>query len=87
MLRTAPVATVLDAVRETGKSAHPMPGQRVSDLVSLVAVDLNVNPVELQLAVERWADALDAAAGVPVEDEMDAPEGWDSGTVTFDPYL
>jgi hypothetical protein len=24
---------------------------------------------------------------VVVEDEMDAPEGWDSGTVTFDPYL
>jgi hypothetical protein len=29
------------------------------------------------------------AATLPlvVEDEMDAPADWDSGTVTFDPYL
>jgi hypothetical protein len=87
MLRTASVATVLDAVRETGMSAHPRLGEPVSALVAAVAADLNVNPVDLQDAVERWADALDAAADVDAIDAIDAPADWDAGNVTFDPYI
>jgi hypothetical protein len=32
-----------------------------------------------------YEDADDDA--ILVEDEMDAPESWDSGSVTFDPYV
>jgi hypothetical protein len=59
-LRTPDVAAVLDAVRTTGKSAHPQRGERVSDLVYAVAITNNVNPVALQHDVEQYADALDA---------------------------
>jgi hypothetical protein len=41
--------------------------------------------------LEATLEAVEAtAATLPVdvvEDEMDAPADWDSGTVTFDPYL
>jgi hypothetical protein len=40
--------------------------------------------------LEATLEAIEATAAIlPVveDDEMDAPEGWDSGTVTFDPYL
>jgi hypothetical protein len=60
--RTTGVALVLDAVRATGKGAHPTRGQRVSDVVTMVAVANNLNPVELQAEVEAYADALDLAA-------------------------
>lgn len=32
-------------------------------------------------------DAVKRETRTIVEDEMDAPESWDSGTVTFDPYI
>jgi hypothetical protein len=60
--RTTGVALVLDAVRATGKGAHPTRGQRVSDVVTMVAVANNLNPVALQAEVEAYADALDLAA-------------------------
>lgn len=42
---------VLQAVRETGRSAHPRADQRVSDLVMAVSISLGLNPVELQSKV------------------------------------
>lgn len=73
---------VLDAVRTTGKSAHPLSGEPYSPLVRRVAFDRCLSTVTLQAVVEAWADGLDRR----VEDEMDAPE-WDSGAITFDPYV
>jgi hypothetical protein len=61
-LRTPDVAAVLDAVRTTGKSAHPQRGERVSTLVYAVAIARDVNPVALQRDVEQYADALDNEA-------------------------
>jgi len=84
---TTSVDAVLSAVRTTGLSAHPKAGQRCSDLVTLVAIDRGMSPVALQAAVERFADEMDRRAGVLVEDEMDAPSDFDSGSVTFDPYI
>lgn len=59
-LRTADVAAVLDAVRVTGRSAHPTSTQSVSDLVFAVAISRNVNPYDLQRDVVAYADALDS---------------------------
>ena len=59
-LRTPGVALVLNAVQATGMSAHPRSGETVSELVTLIAIDAHLNPVELQAAVERYADAQDA---------------------------
>ena len=65
--RTEGVAAVLDAVRRTGRSAHPtaveavMPGA-VSALVFSVALARNVAPVALQAEVNAYADAQDAYA-------------------------
>lgn len=43
--------SVLQVVRETGRSAHPRADQRVSDVVMSVAITLGLNPVELQAKV------------------------------------
>ncbi len=47
---------VLDAVRATGMTAHPKPGQSISDLVLYVAIDRDLNPVELQAEVRAYAE-------------------------------
>ena len=52
--------SVLDAVRATGQSAHPLPGHDISDLVYMVASFRHVSPLGLQREVDRYADALDA---------------------------
>lgn len=57
--RTPNVTLVLDAVRETGRSAIPQPGQKVSDLVFSVAVAHGLNPVQLQQAVRSYAKNAD----------------------------
>lgn len=55
------LSTVLDFVRSTGKSAHPQKGEKVSDLVMMVALMMDQNPIALQAEVEAYADALDNA--------------------------
>jgi hypothetical protein len=62
-LRTADIAAVLDAVRETGFSAHPRPGNGdygldgIAPIVFAVAVNRGRNPVELQAEVNAYANA------------------------------
>ncbi len=60
MQRSAALDAVLAAVAKTGLSAHPFDGKEVSDLVFIVAIARDVNPVALQAEVEAWADYLDA---------------------------
>lgn len=52
---------VLDAVRDTGKSAHDRDPYGVAPIVLAVAITHNVNAQSLQLAVEKYADEMDAA--------------------------
>ncbi len=54
------IRAVTDAVRRTGKSAHPKRAGGISELVHAVAIDRILSPRELQTAVERYADGLDA---------------------------
>lgn len=61
-LRDADVTAVLDAVRRTGKSAHPPAGVWVSDVVFAVARSRGASPSALQRKVEAYADACDFAA-------------------------
>src|SRR4051812_37986998 len=79
-LRTPAVAAVLDAVRTTGKSAHPKRDELVSELVLAVAILHNLNPTELQRDVDAYADALDAS--VDTSDELDRPT--DYIAITFE---
>jgi hypothetical protein len=53
---------VLRAVRDTGQSAHPTPGHKVSGLVICVAVMYDMNPGDLQREVNAWAAYHDALA-------------------------
>ncbi len=59
-LRTPGVACVLDAVRATGQSAHPVsPDVKVSALVSIVATIHGFNAEALQAEVNAYSDSLD----------------------------
>lgn len=51
------LSAVLNAVRDTGMSAHPRPGQSISDLVLLVAMDRRCDPVALQAEVAAYPGA------------------------------
>lgn len=51
------IARVTDLVRSSGLSAH---SAEISTPVLAVALQDSLNPRELQAAVERYADALDA---------------------------
>lgn len=61
-LRTEPVGAVLDLVRDSGHSAFPNPGERVATVVMIVAMNRDLNPVQLQAEIVAYADALDASA-------------------------
>lgn len=65
---------VLDAVRQTGRTAHPEAGARVSTLVFAVAVTEGLNPVELQAEVGAWSRILNGQLTGP-DDEL-CPHGF-----------
>lgn len=55
---------VLDAVRSSGLSAHPRAGQSISDLVLLLSIHHDWNPVALQALVRDYADRLESIGEV-----------------------
>lgn len=57
---SADVAAVLDAVRETGRSAFPTPTETdgIAGLVFAVAVQRGLNPVALQADVNAYVASL-----------------------------
>lgn len=65
MYRTPAVGQVLDYVRRTGKSAHPFG----SDIVGMATVEVaeiyGYDARELQAAINRYSDALDALNAIP----------------------
>lgn len=61
-LRTPAVELALDMVRCNGGSAHPQPGEPVSFIAFVVAVQLDRNPFEVQAEIEAYADEQDRVA-------------------------
>lgn len=53
----AHITEVLDVVRSSGLTAHATAGAPVSTPVLAVALRHDLNPVELQAAIRRYADA------------------------------
>lgn len=49
------IRAVLDMVRATGKSAHPVDGRPCSDVVECVAILMGDNPVSLQAEVSAYS--------------------------------
>jgi len=57
-IMTEQLRDVLNMVRHTGMSAHPTNDFPVSEVVTIVAIARDCNPVALQAEVNAWADHI-----------------------------